>query len=41
MLKMDRVMTLWFLWMRWQAERDSLGSTLPMLPRPSWVLRSA
>ena len=36
-LKMDRVMTLWFLWMRWQAERESMTNVIPLLARPSWV----
>jgi hypothetical protein len=39
-LRMDRVVTLWFIWMRWQAEREALSATIPLLPRPSWVLRS-
>lgn len=40
MLKQDRVVTLWFTWMRWQTERDMMGNVTPLLPRPSWV-RSA
>jgi hypothetical protein len=39
-LKMDRVMTLWFLWTRWQIERDAMNTVIPLFDRPSWV-RSA
>lgn len=39
-LRQDRVVTLWFIWMRWQSERETLNNVLPMLPRPSWI-RSA
>lgn len=35
-LQMDRVMTLWFLWMRWQAEREYMDRAELLLPRPSW-----
>jgi hypothetical protein len=35
-LKMDRVMTLWFTWMQWQVERETLNNVIPMLWRPSW-----
>ena len=34
--KMDRVMALWFAWMQWQVERETLGNVIPMLWRPSW-----
>ena len=36
-LQQDRVMTLWFLWMRWQADRAGIGQVIPLMPRPSWV----
>ena len=39
-LKMDNVMALWFLWMRWQVERESMSNVIPLLPRPSWVRRA-
>jgi hypothetical protein len=34
--KMDRVMSLWFAWMQWQVERETLNNVIPMLWRPSW-----
>jgi hypothetical protein len=35
-LKMDNVMALWFAWMRWQVERETLNNVVPMLWRPTW-----
>jgi hypothetical protein len=40
-LKMDNVMALWFLWMKWQTEREIIGNVVPLLPRPSWVRGAA
>lgn len=36
-LQQDRVMTLWFAWLRWQVEREAMGGVVHLLPRPSWV----
>jgi hypothetical protein len=40
-LQQDRVMTLWFIWLRWQVERSGMDNVIPMLPRPSWVRGTA
>lgn len=36
-LRMDRVVTLWFMWMRWQAERQLFQPRVYRMPRPSWL----
>lgn len=37
---MDRVMALWFAWVQWQAERETINNVIPLMPRPSWVKRA-
>ncbi len=37
MLKMDRVMSLWFTWLTWQQRKDAFNPNVYQLWRPTWV----